>query len=618
MGGQGGPLARAESLLAQAMAPLAAQQYAPALAAFVAVLRHHRQELARGNHMPDAAGFAEFRGFCSRFLDGWIRLVQAPGFSPLRDPSLPALLAEFGDFYLVADAVGDHRLDHALAAQVQRFNASRQADDFLKILLLWTPESRAGFSPFAHLQTTPAVVIAHALATVAALVNCSEQANAARNAAIALLGSGQMDAATLAPFVPTAVFPSAWFRCSYADAPRKHQLKRVLNAAIVQSLAAAAPRAPAPLPLAVRQAAGDARPRLVVPVEWAFSEGGAMYRCYAPVLRDLRRHFFTIGLGERRIADPSLAALFDQYADFEALCPGGELDTNTLAAAIRAMNPSLLFYPSVGMLRTVIQLANLRLAPVQAMSVGHPASSMSPAMDYVLTEAAYVGSPDIFSERAILASRGAMTFGAPPIAPPAEEMPAADRIDIAIPAVGHKVGWPFLAALREVERHARRPVTFHFFTGLAGTSFIEMALQIHRVLPSAKLYAMTSYDRYIDAIRRCHLHAASFPFGGTNSVIDSLRLGLPVVALEGNEVHERVDAAFLRQIGMDELVASTAAGYIDILAALVDDPEHLRALRRRILGEGRVASELMGRGRPEEFSDALAALVQSTATEASR
>lgn len=618
MAGQGGPLARAESLLLQAQAPLAAQQYAPALAAFVALLRHHRQELARGNHVPDAAGFAEFRGFCGRFLDGWIRLVQAPGWSPLRDPSLPALLAELGDFYLVADAVADHRLDQALAAQVQRFNGSRQADDFLKILLLWTPESRAGFSPFAHLATTPAVVIAHALATVAALVNCSEQANAARNAAIALLGSGQVDAAALAPFVPTAVFPSAWFRCSYADAPRKHEVKRVLNAAIVQSLAAAAPRAPAPLPLAVQQATGAARPRLVVPVEWAFSEGGAMYRCYAPVLRDLRRHFFTIGLGERRIADPSLAALFDHYADFEALCPGGELDTNTLATAIRAMNPALVFYPSVGMLRTVIQLANLRLAPVQAMSVGHPASSMSAAMDYVLTEAAYVGSPAIFSEQAVLASRGAMTFGAPPIAPPAAELPATDRIDIAVPAVGHKVGWPFLAALREVQRRAQRPVTFHFFTGLAGTSFIELALQIDRVLPSAKLYTMTSYDRYVDAIRGCHLHAASFPFGGTNSVIDSLRLGLPVVALEGNEVHERVDAAFLRQIGMDELVASSAAGYIDILAALVDDPERLRTLRRRILGEGRVASELMGRGRPEEFSDALAALVQSTATEASR
>lgn len=343
-----------------------------------------------------------------------------------------------------------------------------------------------------------------------------------------------------------------------------------------------------------------------------------MYRCYAPVLRDLRRHFFTVGLSEQRIAHPSLAALFDRYVAFEDLCPGGAIDTNTLATAIRAMHPAMVFYPSVGMLRTVIQLANLRLAPVQAMSVGHPASSMSPAMDYIVTEAAYVGSPDIFSERAVLASRGAMTFGAPPIAPPVDELPGTERIDIAIPAVGHKVGWPFLAALCEVERRARRPVTFHFFTGLAGTSFIELAQHIHRVLPSAKLYTMTSYDRYVDAIRQCHLHAASFPFGGTNSVIDSLRLGLPVVALEGSEVHERVDAAFLRQIGMDELVAGTVAGYIDILAGLVDDPERLRALRRRILGEGRVASELMGRGRPEEFSDALAALVKPSSTETSR
>lgn len=609
-------LAQAEQLLTAAMADLGAGRHREAFAGFVGLLKHHRTELARAGNAA-SAGLEAFAAFCSRFVAGWATLVLAPSWRPLGEPLLSDFLFELNEFYPLAGSAHGDTMDRALATQLERFGQSNQADDFLKLFLLWTPESRAGFSPFAYPDAVRAAVAAHALSTIAALVNCSEQANAARNAAIALLASGQMQA-DLPPFAGREVFPSAWFRCSYADAPDKHAVKRALNAVLVNSLAAEAAVAPAPRPVPVMQQSADPRLRLVIPVEWAFGEDGAMYRCYAPILRDLRRYFFTIGLASKRIANPALSALFDQYASFEDFCQDNLINTSTLAAAIRSMNPAMVFYPSVGMLRTVIQLANLRLAPVQAMSVGHPASSMSAQMDYVITESSYVGDPALFSERALLVSPGAMTFGAPAVVPSDEDVPASDRVDIAVPAVGHKVGWPFLAALRQVELRACRPVRFHFFTGLVGTSFLELALQVRRVLPSATLYMRTDYGPYINAVRKCRVHAASFPFGGTNSVIDSLRMGLPVVALEGREVHERVDAAFMRQIGMDELVAGHVAGYVDTLVELVDDPERLHALRRRILGEGRVASELMGRGRPEEFSAALATLVNATAVEISR
>jgi predicted O-linked N-acetylglucosamine transferase (SPINDLY family) len=54
---------------------------------------------------------------------------------------------------------------------------------------------------------------------------------------------------------------------------------------------------------------------------------------------------------------------------------------------MKAANPDIIYYPSIGMAIWVIAMASLRLAPIQVMTYGHPATSNSPYIDYGIIEA---------------------------------------------------------------------------------------------------------------------------------------------------------------------------------------------------------------------------------------
>lgn len=74
----------------------------------------------------------------------------------------------------------------------------------------------------------------------------------------------------------------------------------------------------------------------------------------------------------------------------------------------------------------------------------------------------------------------------------------------------------------------------------------------------------------------------TFPFGGVNSLVDPLELGLPVVAWEGETMRARMGAALLRQLGLGELIARDETGYRALAAGLALDAVRRESVRARI------------------------------------
>ncbi len=78
------------------------------------------------------------------------------------------------------------------------------------------------------------------------------------------------------------------------------------------------------------------------------------------------------------------------------------------------------------------------------------------------------------------------------------------------------------------------------------------------------------------------IYLDTFPFGGVNSLVDPLELGLPVVAWEGATMRSRMGAALLRQLDLGDLAARDEAGYLTLACQLASDPARRETLRDRI------------------------------------
>jgi predicted O-linked N-acetylglucosamine transferase (SPINDLY family) len=93
--------------------------------------------------------------------------------------------------------------------------------------------------------------------------------------------------------------------------------------------------------------------------------------------------------------------------------------------------------------------------------------------------------------------------------------------------------------------------------------------------------------------------------------LDSLRQGLPLVALEGRESHARIDAAFIRKVGLPEnLVCHDEPGYAERLLYLVEHPDELQRLRLYLLDEIDVDRMFLQDGDPALFSDLIYRIYQ--------
>lgn len=74
----------------------------------------------------------------------------------------------------------------------------------------------------------------------------------------------------------------------------------------------------------------------------------------------------------------------------------------------------------------------------------------------------------------------------------------------------------------------------------------------------------------------------TLPSHGDTLALAALKVGVPVVTLQGGPLRSGYVAATLRAIGCDQLVASDANGYQTIAIELASDPGHVAAMREQI------------------------------------
>ena len=353
----------------------------------------------------------------------------------------------------------------------------------------------------------------------------------------------------------------AYMHCSYAEGPHKHDCKRVFHKVLGSVMDKAGLEPVGPL---VRKD----KPKLLCIFEWWWSKH-AMYRSYAHSIRQLRQRFHLIGSCAGKNTDDEAKSLFDEWIEIDA----DNMNVPDVARKISGVKADIIYYPSIGMGVWVIAMASARLAPIQVMGYGHPATSNSPAMDYGIIESDCY-TPGAFAERIITLPPNTVRPTAFQKIDTIHQPRKADVVKIAVSAMQVKVTYPFVQALKEVQKRSKKKIELWFFSAAYGIGLYSLASDLANQLQNVWVQEQQVYADYMASMAACDLALFSFPFGGANSAYDALTIGLPMVSLKGTQPHSMSDASIQARAGLPaEYTVDCVEDYIRRIVELVENDD---------------------------------------------
>jgi hypothetical protein len=324
-------------------------------------------------------------------------------------------------------------------------------------------------------------------------------------------------------------------------------------------------------------------PKSVAIITAKWFPGSAVYRSLSPLVHSLKGKYklTLVHLGPAR--NDLDTSPFAEVRRVE-MTPG-QLD----CTQIEQNDFQLAFFPDIGMMAESIWLSNMRLAPIQATGYGHPASTGVSEIDYFLggAESELLSrAVDYYAERLVLLPG----LGAVPTYPsfyrPTFPQRNDDAVVINLPWGATKTNYPMLCRLKTIQQYSSRPVRLHFFPAWGLNRYCAPPLFVEGLGAlfgnTATVYANRPIPEYLALMEQGDLCLDSYPFGGFNTIIDALYLAKPVVVQEGEFFFNRVGAALLRRVGLEELIAHSEDEYIGKALRLVEDQGYRQSITQRL------------------------------------
>ena len=259
----------------------------------------------------------------------------------------------------------------------------------------------------------------------------------------------------------------------------------------------------------------------------------------------------------------------------------------------------VLIYPEVGMDSLTTQLAAQRLAPVQAVSWGHPHTTGLPTMDLFLSaeflEPA-LGDSHYCEKLIRLPNLGVCVAPLAPIAVAPDltalGLPVNEPL-LLCPGVPfkyrpeHDAVWADLAL--RLQAHGSGRLVFFGSHRAKFTKSLEQRLR--RVFQSrgANFDAVVCIvptlprDQFYGLMQHATLMLDTIAFSGFNTAMQALECALPVVAHEGQFMRGRLASGLLRRMGLDEWVATSNAEFVDKAMRLVENEASRAAVHQHII-----------------------------------
>jgi len=270
---------------------------------------------------------------------------------------------------------------------------------------------------------------------------------------------------------------------------------------------------------------------------------------------------------------------------------------------LATIEADILLYLDIGMDPFTYFLAFSRLAPVQAVCVGHPDTTGIPNIDYFLTSR---GSEPAdwrkhYTERAVLLEEFPFFYNRPP--------PVGDllgRADLGLPDNATLYTCPqtlfkmhpdhdgvFLEILRRDPKgllmliESAQPLETERMRARLTQAGPDVA---HRVQFQPRMNGV----EYLGFVGAADLLVETFGFAGGNSTYEALSTGTPILAYAGKHMRSRVTLDLLTMIGLEDCVASSREEFVTMAVTLANDTAQRREIRRQVPDASPVLFERQG------------------------
>jgi predicted O-linked N-acetylglucosamine transferase (SPINDLY family) len=301
---------------------------------------------------------------------------------------------------------------------------------------------------------------------------------------------------------------------------------------------------------------------------------------------------FDVGRGE----DAATAFARAHVDRYEA----GPRDLRAWVEVIQRVEADAIIYPEVGMDPTTIRLASLRLAPVQAVSWGHPETTGLPTMDYYLSaddlepaegDAYYTEKLVRLPHLGCYFERSSAREDNLPV-----ELAGVDEPLLVCGGVPFKYmpehDWMLAEIVRRLGKcrlvfftHGNRVLSDRLRARLVG-AFSERGVDFQR---NAVFLPWQSGGGFQAVLRAGSVYLDTVGFSGFNTALRAVECGLPIVTREGRFMRGRLASGILKRMRLESLVMPTEAAYVDLAVNLVQD----RARRRSIVAAMEEARPLL-------------------------
>lgn len=249
----------------------------------------------------------------------------------------------------------------------------------------------------------------------------------------------------------------------------------------------------------------------------------------------------------------------------------------------------ILVFPEIGMNPQTMQMASLRLAPVQCVAWGHPVTTGLPTIDYFLSSELMEpeDAQEHYSEHLIRLPNIGVSYPKPYIPPviktraefqleedaviylscqaPPKYLP---QYDFIFPEIASRVPQAKFVFLRGTLLQSRLQRAFADY-GLNWEDYC-----VFLTIPERLDYLLINLlsDVYLD----------TFAWSGGNTSLEAIACNLPIVTCPGEFMRGRHSYSFLKMLGVTDTIAENEREYIEIAVRLGQDPTWRDSIAERM------------------------------------